>query len=168
VRNQLRILACNPFDDRTEPADGRTVTHNQFMEIISALWGMTKAEWKKISDKRVGKNTLTHTDGAPAYSKPRPGTMHDKVSHGRNGGKKPQYTKLHQHPLPDGTVLEAQGGTQSLDGWWKHGKRACDGTQARNPTNVEEHVRAEQWRHWIGDADRWVEAGKVISWIPEP
>ena len=39
VRNQLRILACNPFDDRTEPADGRTVTHQQFMEIISALWG---------------------------------------------------------------------------------------------------------------------------------
>ena len=28
---------------------------------------------------------------------------------------------------------------------------------------VAEHVREAQWRHWLGNADRWVAAGGVIS-----
>jgi len=38
VRNQLRMFACNPFDDGGEPIDGSTVSHAQFMDILEPLW----------------------------------------------------------------------------------------------------------------------------------
>ena len=108
---------------------------------------------------------MTHSDGAPAFTEQLPGSYHDKVVHGTSGGKrKPEYTKVVEHELTDGTKMKAQAGTQSLDGWWTHGKKACHGVKAQDDTRVEDHVRAEQWRHWVGAKDRWAAAGDVFAW----
>ena len=53
-----------------------------------------------------------------------------------------------------------------MDGWWKHGKRGVSSTNARYPRAVEARLREVQWRHWIGEQDRWAAAGEVISWVP--
>lgn len=39
VRNQLRIWAFNPIDERGEPEQGIEVPHHKFMEVIDKLWG---------------------------------------------------------------------------------------------------------------------------------
>ena len=92
--------------------------------------------------------------------------MHDAVSHSRANGKRPEYAKKVEHKNADGTAYSAVAGTQSLDGWWSHGKKACQGVNGRYPVKVEDHFREEQWRHWVGAGERWVEAGLVISWVP--
>ena len=129
---------------------------------------LTKNEWRKFRDARVGEGSLTHSDGAPAYNETGAGSYHDKVCHdSRRGGKRVQeYTRKVEHDLPDGTSYKAMAGTQSIDGWWGHGKRACHGVKAQDKHILESHIRAEQWRHWVGAGDRWAEAGKVISWVP--
>ena len=127
---------------------------------------MTKAEWTKIRDQRVGAGTLSHTDGAPAYHAQRDDTRHDAVTHSRQKGKKPQWTKATKHQDLGGRTVQSVGGTQSLDGWWAHGKRATFGVQARNHDGVDAHFRSEQWRHWVGAKDRWAAAGEVFQWIP--
>jgi hypothetical protein len=81
--------------------------------------------------------------------------------------KKPEYAKHVTHTDEDGNSYDAVAGTQSLDGWWGHGKEACKGVNARYSVKVEDHLREEQWRHWVGDGDRWAEAGRVLSWTPE-
>ena len=133
----------------------------------------TKKEWHAIRDKKVGagkrvnQNTLGHADAAPAYKEQGRGQAGDAVSHNRRKGKKPEYAKQIDHANEDGTVYPSVGGTQSLDGWWNHGRRACRGVNARYPVKVEDHFREEQWRHWVGGGDRWIEAGKVLAWVPE-
>jgi hypothetical protein len=128
---------------------------------------MTRDEWVEIRDARVGAGALSHTDGAPAYISQREGARHDSVSHNHKHGKKPEYTKVTTHTDLAGRKVQAVGGTQCLDGWWTHGKRAIFGTKAGNHDGVDAHVRAEQWRHWIGSQDRWEALGAVIQWIPE-
>jgi hypothetical protein len=127
----------------------------------------TKEEWRLMRNAHCKGRVLVHADGAPGFAAQHHGSCHDKVRHGTNGGKKKsEYVKTVTHELQDGTVMQAKAGTQSLDGWWAHGKRACNGVKAQDEQHVESHVRAEQWRHWVGAGDRWVEAGKVISWLP--
>jgi hypothetical protein len=46
------------------------------------------------------------------------------------------------------------------------GKRAAYGVKASNKKGLENHIREEQWRLWVGSEDRWVECGKVIAWVP--
>ena len=92
------------------------------------------------------------------------GQFHDSVSH---SGPSASYTKTVKHSLPDGKELKAVAGTQSMDGWWTHGKRNTRGVNARYEDKVEDHIREEQWRHWLGERDRWLAAGEVISWVPE-
>jgi len=127
---------------------------------------MSKSEWIDIRDKRCGDNTLMHTDGAPAYREQRPGTRHDSVRHSYKGKQRPEYTKVTTHCDLNGNEFKAVAGTQSLDGWWAHGKRACHGVQAQCEDKVADHIREAQWQHWTGDGDRWLEAGRVISWTP--
>ena len=57
-------------------------------------------------------------------------------------------------------------GTQCLDGWWKSAKRGLGATNARFDDAVERRVREIQWRHWVGDGDRWEAAAAVISYVP--
>ena len=52
----------------------------------------------------------------------------------------------------------------TLDGFWKHTNRNISTVKAENPEKVVQRVREAQWRHWIGNSDRWQEAGKVIAW----
>lgn len=128
----------------------------------------SKPEWKTISDKRVFKGALAHSDGAPVYRTQPDGVLHDSISHmRRRGQKKPQFTKTTTHADASGQSFKAVAGTQSLDGWWGHGKAATKGVNARYDTSVSQRVREAQWAHWVGNRDRWVEAGRVISWIPE-
>lgn len=127
---------------------------------------MTKEEWVAIRGKRVSPGALSHTDGAPAYTSTSPGSYHDSVSHSKQGGKKPQWTKLVKHNTPDGKVIATIGGTQCLDGWSAHGKRATYGVQSGNSKAIDAHFREEQWHHWIGDRDRWAAAVDVIQYVP--
>ena len=127
----------------------------------------TSTEWTELRKARVGTNTLTHTDKAPAYTQKNDGRLRDAVRHGRNKkGQKAEYTKRFKHVTASGEAFTAVGGTQSLDGWWTHGKRATRGVNAKKKKALDNRIREEQWRHWIGSADRWVECGNVISWVP--
>ena len=76
------------------------------------------------------------------------------------------YAKTFTHHLPDGNKFKAVTGTQSLDGWSGHCKKACSTVNARFQDSVDDHVREAQWRHWTGDRDRWEAAADVISWLP--
>ena len=124
---------------------------------------MSKPEWVKLRGKHVGRRSLGHADGAPAYKSHGKGQKRDAVPH---SGKNKAFTKITAHD-DDGKKVLAVAGTQCLDGWWSHGKKATFGVNARYPDQVEAHIRAEQWQHWLGNEDRWAAAGKVISWIPE-
>jgi hypothetical protein len=123
---------------------------------------MTKLEWGNLRAKHVGRNqnALTHSDGAPAY---RIG-LQDWVSH---SGKDKQYTKNTSHKDSMGNEVKCVAGTQSMDGWWQHGKKAAYGVNARFGSEVDACVRAEQWQHWVGNEDRWVAAGNVVRWFSE-
>ena len=87
----------------------------------------------------------------------------DQISH---HVKKRQYTKTVIHVDLAGKTFKAKGGTQSLDGHWKHMKRGTGQTRATYSSAVDKRIRETQWRHWVYDLDRWVESGKVISWMP--
>jgi len=127
---------------------------------------MTVEEWEQTSAALVGEGTLVHADGAPAYKKNKPGIKQDAVNHStRNGG--PFYTKPTTHLLPSGERYKAQGGTQSMDSIWGWAKKNMHGVHAGNAKKIDERVREFQWRHWLGDKDRWVAAGEVLSWVPE-
>ena len=80
--------------------------------------------------------------------------------------KNKQYTKVTTHVDAKGKEFKSVAGTQSLDGWWTHAKRATHGVNARYAGQVEAHVHTEQWQHWEGNADRWYAAGHVLNWIP--
>ena len=126
----------------------------------------SKEEWNKLRKKHVGHNALCHPDGAPAYKAQdkAKGQLHDSVSH---SGKNKAYTKVTTHVDAEGEEFKSVAGTQSLDGWWTHAKRATHGVNARYAGQVEAHIHTEQWQHWEGNDDRWVAAGVVLSWIPE-
>jgi hypothetical protein len=128
---------------------------------------MSVPEWQRLQDARVGERSLVHSDGARAYNNLRVGVLHDSVSHSSRNGCPPQYTKMVTHKLPDGSKHACVAGTQSLDGWLGWAKKNMHGVKAQSPKRVDEHLKEEQWRHWLGCADRWAEAGKVLSWIPE-
>ena len=125
---------------------------------------MSTPEWKVFKKKHTGSNALSHSDGAWAYQSGDGEHLHDSVCH---SGKHKAYTREVTHLTKCGKELKAVAGTQSLDGWWSHGKRACHGVQARHPEHVEAHLRFEQWQHWTGNEDRWSAIGKVLSWVPE-
>ena len=100
---------------------------------------------------------------------PAAGSLHDFAVHGSNNGKrKPEYAKmvLHEDDDDDDAVLHAVAGTQSLDSIFGHAKNNVGKVQASRPVLVEHRLRQYQWLHWIRDADRWAEAGRVISWVP--
>ena len=124
----------------------------------------SKARWGVLRKKYCRRGTLVHTDGAPAYKHNPEGVFHDAVSHSSRGWrKKGIFTKPVSHQLPDGSNLKTVGGTQMIDGWWRHGKRAVSSINARYPNAIDIKLREAQWRHWIGQRDPWIEAGKVIS-----
>jgi hypothetical protein len=125
---------------------------------------LSVVEWRR-AEKRLGGNSLLHTDGARAYNAA--GVLHDSVSHSHRHGQKGHFTKPTRHVLADGSQHKAQAGTQCLDGWWRVGKRDMFGVKASLPHRVEQHLRESQWRHWLGNSDRWAAAGEVLSWIPE-
>lgn len=109
-----------------------------------------------------------HVDGAAVYNRQQaPGVMRDRVIHRpSNSKRKSEYTKRVAHTLTNGSTYEALGGTKSLDGLFARTRRNISTVQACRPKAVEERVREFQWCHWIGPADRWEKAGKVISWVP--
>ena len=121
-----------------------------------------------MSQRRVGEGALIHTDGAPNYAVVPEGVLHDAVPHSKGKKRaKPIYVKKFHHEDADGNEVVAMGGTQSLDGWFTHAKNNCRGVKASCPESVEQHIREEQWRHWIGNADRWKAAAEVLQWVPE-
>ena len=64
---------------------------------------MSKPEWVKLRGKHVGRRSLGHADGAPAYK-----------SHGKDSGKNKAFTKITAHD-DDGKKVLAVAGTQCLD-----------------------------------------------------
>ena len=123
----------------------------------------SNAQWGKIRARRVGRGILIHKDGARVYDKEPPGVYVDTAPH---SGKNKCFAQTSVQTLADGSSHRSVTGTQSLDGWWKHGKRKVSTTPAASIKIVDHKLREAQWQHWIGNADRWVEAGKVISFIP--
>ena len=121
----------------------------------------TKEEWIDLRERKVGDNALGHFDGAPAYKSQGLNQLRDSVPH---SGPNKQYTKVTDHLDLEGNSFKAVAGTQSLDGWWTHGKKAAHGVNAKYPDKVWQHVREEQWHHWVGNDDRWTAVGKVLAW----
>ena len=111
---------------------------------------------------------LAHSDGAQAIAFGNPqGILHDAVPHSTSRSRpKAVYARPAAHVLPNGSVYNAVGGTQSLDGWWKHGKKALGQTNARYTKAVDLKLREAQWHHWLGNDDPWTASGEVISWLP--
>ena len=122
----------------------------------------SNTQWGTLRPKRVSTGALVHSGGARAYVKNPPGILQDGVCR----GKKRQYTKTTEHHDFEGKAFKSKGGTQCLDGWFQHGKRAVGRTNARFSRAVTHRLRQAQWRNWIGNRDRWVAAGEVISWVP--
>ena len=87
--------------------------------------------------------------------------MADSIPH---SGKRKAYAAETEHKTLEGDTFKAVKGTQSLDGWWKHSKRAVGAVNARYPKPVWQRVLAEQWQHWMGNEDRWKAAGEVLDW----
>ena len=84
-----------------------------------------------------------------------PGVSRDYVSHGtRNGG--PFFTAA-------SPVQGALAGTQALDGWWSQAKQNCQGVGAGDDEQIAMRVHESQWRHWFGEADKFVAAGTVLN-----
>ena len=121
----------------------------------------TADEWSKMNAKHIGKHALGHFDGAPAYKKQRRGQLRDAVPH---SGPNKCYTKTYAHRDCNGKTFKAVGGTQSLDGWWGHAKKAVSSVNARFEGEVWNRVHEEQWQHWCGNEDRWIAAGRVLEW----
>ena len=93
---------------------------------------------------------------ARAYQQDFPGVSRDYVSHGtRNGG--PFFTAA-------SPVQGALAGTQALDGWWSQAKQNCQGVGAEDDEQIAMRVHESQWRHWFGEADKFVAAGTVLRW----
>ena len=123
----------------------------------------SKAQWEKIRGQRVGQGVLVHKDGAQAYDKPPEGIYVDSAPH---SGKNASYAKTSVQELADGSSHRSVSGTQSLDGGWKHIKKNVSPTLAQASALVDHKVREAQWRHWIGNGDRWLAAGELISFVP--
>lgn len=149
------------------PAANATSTRAKELRGRAVPPPMTKEEWVRIRSAHVGKGTLVHSDGAVAYRDPGDGVYHDHVCHGiGTRRRRPEFTKRVVHETPAGSV-DAVAGTQCLDGWWSHAKRACTGVKASNAEKLNDHIRTEQWRHWIQAEDRWVASGEVFKWARE-
>ena len=123
---------------------------------------LTAEEWDAIRDARVGGDSLCHSDGARCYDRVASGAAHDYVVH---GNKKKEFTKPTCHITKDGEPFYSVGGTQSLDGWWSTATRNTSGVGAKHDRILLQRVREKQWHHWIGDKDRWLEAGHVITTV---
>ena len=120
-----------------------------------------------IQASRINPGVLVHTDGAPAYRTVVDGVNHDYVNHSMCCASGPEYTKRAHRKTAAGKPYVAQAGTQALDGWWGATKKNAFGVPAKHPAALHERVRETQWHHWVGDGDRWVAAGEVLSWVPE-
>ena len=78
---------------------------------------------------------------------------HAAVCHtAKKGGRKRQFVARRRVPLPDGQVIWAKGGTQSIDGHWallkRHVSRSAINTGRLG--QLRDLVWCHQWRHWAG------------------
>ena len=110
----------------------------------------TREEFLDLARRKITTGAHQHTDGAQAYAVDLPGVVRDKVKH-----KKNEFTK-------PGAVPGTWAGTQSLDGWWGHAKKACVGVNAQAQNALSNHVHEAQWRHWTLQADKWLECGALL------
>jgi len=51
----------------------------------------------------------------------------------------------------------------ALDGW-SQAKQNCQGVGAGDDEQIAMRVHEFQWRHWFGEADKFVAAGTVLRW----
>ena len=90
----------------------------------------------------------------------------DSVNHSINKRRKKEFVKEVVYTDKNRASYRALGGTQSLDGLWSHLQRNTSTVPAKYRKHIDSRIREAQWRHWIGSADRWVEAGRVLAWTP--
>ena len=134
---------------------------------------MRKRDWKPIATKFLkNKQVVLHTDGAKAYKMAIPGVVHDNVVHQKkrvvNGNKviwkPPNFVKVVQHTLPNGSKLHVKAGTQIVDRAWRHirahlmGNSSCVISRA-----LRRRVRSAQWFYWNRGEDLWKVTGDLIS-----
>ena len=126
--------------------------------------GYTKDEYAKFKETFLAAGSWHMTDGAKAYKSvlAEKSELHDAVSHdpSRKGGA--QYTKVVKRRVA-GETSEQLAGTQSLDGLWKHVKKALESVQASDPQGVRTHVKLFQWHHWHRMDDRWAILGQILK-----
>ncbi|OLP85821.1 hypothetical protein AK812_SmicGene33147 [Symbiodinium microadriaticum] len=104
--------------------------------------GYTKDEYAKFKETFLAAGSWHMTDGAKAYKSvlAEKSELHDAVSHD-----------------------PSRKGTQSLDGLWKHVKKALESVQASDPQGVRTHVKLFQWHHWHRMDDRWAILGQILK-----
>ena len=94
-----------------------------------------------------------------AYNMPLDKVIHTSVVHQKKkvNGKwlKPKYTQRRVMELPDGQELAVVGGTQYVDGLWKHLRRHPGPAHGSDFDRINRMVRYGQWRLWIGATDPW-------------
>ena len=85
--------------------------------------------------------------------------VHTAVVHQKKkvGGKwvKPRYTCRQSVQLPNGEELSVVGGTQYIDGLWRHLKTKLGLSHGSDFARINRMVRYGQWRLWIGATDPW-------------
>ena len=82
--------------------------------------------WKPLAERYVkGRKIVLQTDSAKAYTLQVDGCVHTRVVHQKKKDKHgkwllPRYTMPQTVTLPNGKILDVVGGTQYIDGLWKH------------------------------------------------
>ena len=132
-----------------------------------------RIDWAPFARTHLqNRNVILHTDKAKAYAMKIPGLLHDSVRHGKKrvkvGGKwvwkKPVYTKLRLHKLPDGRKVRVKAGTQIIDRAWRFILAHMVGVSAPpGSRTLAAVVRSAQWLYWNRGRDLWKETGAMLK-----
>ena len=120
----------------------------------------------------MGDVFVLHSDKARSHKAIFPRVLHDAVRHSKKKVKvkgtwilkKPVYTKVWYHKLPDGKTLKVKAGTQIIDRAWRFIRSHLTGISARpGSVRLEAAVRSAQWLYWNRNADLWVKTGEMLK-----
>ncbi|CAJ1344908.1 unnamed protein product [Effrenium voratum] len=133
-----------------------------------------KIDWTPLAERHL-KNTrvMLHTDAAKSYKAKISGVYHDAVIHckklvtqrnGKRVWKAPQYVKVVNHTMRDGTKLKVKAGTQHIDRAWRFIKdRLKRNQKVRAGTRqLRAQIRSAQYEYWLRGQDLWLKTGELI------
>ena len=114
-------------------------------------------DWRPYAKRLLSqRRVILHSDSARAYKYPIQGVPHVSVIHCKkkidNKWVSPHYVRYTSVDLPDGQRLRVVGGTQYLDGLWRHLRVATRGHQSNGDVLVK-MLRVAQWRMWNSNVD---------------